>query len=174
MAIQSVTPEQAQRLLANGALLLDVREADEYARERIPQARNVSLAALGQSALPTTGAPAVIFHCKSGARTGANAGRLAAAAAGCEAYVLEGGLDAWKRAGLPVLADRKQPLEIMRQVQITAGGLVVLGVVLGATVSAMFFGLAAFVGAGLVFSGISGTCAMASMLRRMPWNRRTA
>ena len=59
----------------------------------------------------------------------ANAARLGDAA-GCEAYLLEGGLEAWKRAGLPVATDRKQPIEIMRQVQITAGSLVVVGVVL--------------------------------------------
>jgi hypothetical protein len=60
----------------------------------------------------------------------------------------------------------------MRQVQITAGGLVLLGTVLGATVQPLFYGLAAFVGAGLMFAGISGTCAMATVLRRMPWNPR--
>jgi rhodanese-related sulfurtransferase len=171
MSIQSVTPEEARQLVADGAVLLDVRGADEYAREHIPQARNVPIAALRHSSLPTN-ARTVIFHCRSGARTGANAGQLAAVAAGCEAYLLEGGLDAWKRAGLPVLLDRKQPMEIMRQVQITAGALVLLGVVLGATLFPMFYGLAGFIGAGLMLSGISGTCAMASMLRRMPWNRR--
>src|SRR5262245_44830455 len=108
MSIQSVTPAQALQLVAQGALLFDVREADEHVRERVPQARNVSLAPLGRSPLPKNGARTVIFHCRSGARTDANASRLAAAAAGCEAYLLEGGLDAWKRAGLPVLADRKQ------------------------------------------------------------------
>lgn len=171
MSIQSVTPERARQLVADGAMLIDVREADEHARERIPQARNVPLAALGRAPLQTGGAGAVIFHCRSGARTSANANGLASAASGCDAYLLEGGLDAWKRAGLPVLTDRRQPLEIMRQVQITAGGLVVLGVVLGATIHPMFYGLAAIIGAGLMFSGISGTCAMANMLRRMPWNR---
>jgi rhodanese-related sulfurtransferase len=173
MSIQNVTPEQARQLVADGALLLDVREADEYARERIPQARNVSLAVLHNSPLPMNGARAVVFHCRSGARTSANASRLAAAAPGCDAYLLEGGLDAWKRAGLPVLTDRKQPLEIMRQVQITAGALVLVGVVLGATLQPLFYALAAMVGGGLMFSGISGTCAMASMLKRMPWNRGT-
>jgi rhodanese-related sulfurtransferase len=172
MSIRSVTPEQARELVADGAVLLDVRDADEYAREHIPQARNVSLASLSHASVPRDGARAVIFHCRSGARTSANASRLVTAAAGCDAYILEGGLDAWKRAGLPVLTDAKQPIEIMRQVQITAGGLVVLGVVLGATVLPMFYGLAALIGAGLMFSGISGTCAMASMLRRLPWNRR--
>ena len=94
-----------------------------------------------------------------------------AAAAGCEAYILEGGIDAWKRAGLPVLTDRRQPLEIMRQVQIAAGGLVLLGVALGIWVAPAFLGLSAFVGAGLVFAGVSGWCGMARLLALMPWNR---
>jgi len=173
MSIQRVNPHQAHQMIEGGAVLLDIREPDEHARERIPQARNVPLARLAQAPLQIDGAHAVIFHCKGGARTSGHAISLAAATA-CDAYILEGGLDAWKGAGLPVVTDRKQPLEIMRQVQITAGGLVLLGVVLGATIQPLFYGLAAFVGAGLMFAGISGTCAMATLLRRMPWNRRVA
>jgi rhodanese-related sulfurtransferase len=170
MSIQTISPEHASKLLESGALLVDIREADEHARERIPDARNVPVEALGRAPLPVGGARAVIFHCKAGVRTSANATKLGAVAR-CEAYILEGGLDAWKRAGLPVLKDQTRPLEIMRQVQIVAGGLVLLGVVLGATVLPPLYGLAGFVGAGLMFSGITGTCAMASVLRRMPWNR---
>ncbi|HET9413521.1 MAG TPA: rhodanese family protein [Pseudolabrys sp.] len=173
MSIRTITPERASELLQEGAALFDVREADEHARERIGLARNIPLAMIGRSSLPTGDVQAVVFHCKSGARTAANAAKLEAAAC-CDAYILEGGLDAWKRAGLPVLTDRKQPLEIIRQVQITAGALVLAGVVLGAIVQPLFYLLAGLIGAGLVFSGVSGTCAMASILRRMPWNRRWA
>jgi rhodanese-related sulfurtransferase len=173
MSIQRISPHQAHQLIEGGALLFDIREPDEYAREHILQARNVPLARLVQAPLQTDGAHAVVFHCKGGARTSGHATSLAAATA-CDTYILEGGLDAWKGAGLPVVTDRKQPLEIMRQVQITAGGLVLLGVVLGATVQPVFYALAGFVGAGLMFAGIRGTCAMASLLRRMPWNRRVA
>ena len=115
----------------------------------------------------------MIFHCKSGMRTAGNAQRLAAAA-DCQTYILDGGIDAWKKAGLPVAIDARQPIEIMRQVQITAGGLVLLGVVLGTWVAPGFYGLSAFVGAGLIFAGISGWCGMAKLLAFMPWNRRTA
>ncbi|MFI5002997.1 MAG: YgaP-like transmembrane domain, partial [Reyranellales bacterium] len=118
-------------------------------------------------------AKAVIFHCRSGARTTANASRLAGTV-GCEAYILEGGLDAWKKAGLPVATDASQPIEIMRQVQIAAGSLVLLGVVLGVWVAPAFLGLSAFVGAGLTFAGVSGWCGMAKLLALMPWNRRAA
>ena len=102
-----------------------------------------------------------------------HAARLAAAAQ-CEAYVLEGGLEAWKRAGLPVRADSAQPLELMRQVQIAAGSAVVLGVALGALMSPWFYLFPALVGAGLIFAGATGFCGLARLLQAMPWNRRPA
>jgi rhodanese-related sulfurtransferase len=171
MTLQTIDPARARLLLEEGAILVDIREADEFARERIPEARNRPLS--GLSSLPGGGAKAVIFHCRSGNRTQVNARRLAAAT-DCQAYILEGGLDAWKKAGLPVAVDARQPLEIMRQVQITAGFLVLLGVVLGTWVAPGFYGLSAFVGAGLMFAGISGWCGMARLLALMPWNRRAA
>lgn len=168
MTLQTIDPVAAKRLIDDGALLVDIREPDEHARERVPGARNVPLANLG--ALPAN-AKAIVFHCRSGARTAGNASRLAAAAA-CEAYILEGGIDAWRKAGLPVAVDRGQPIEIMRQVQITAGGLVLLGVLLGVWVAPAFLALSGFVGAGLMFAGLSGWCGMAKLLAVMPWNRR--
>ena len=70
------------------------------------------------------------------------------------------------------VVNRKMPISIQRQVQITAGMMVLIGVVLGFVVSPWFFLLSGFVGAGLTFAGVSGTCAMASLLALMPWNRR--
>jgi rhodanese-related sulfurtransferase len=170
--LRTITPDEAARLLREeGATLIDVREPDEHARERIPGARNLPLSKLEEAELALQGGKPVLFHCRSGARTQGNAARLAAKAGLCEAYAVEGGLDAWKRAGLPVAEDRRQPLELMRQVQITAGSMVVLGVLLGAAVSPWFYLLSGFVGAGLVFAGLTGTCAMARLLRVMPWNR---
>jgi rhodanese-related sulfurtransferase len=168
MSLPTVDIAGARRLLDQGAILVDVREADEHARERVPGAHSNPLSRLAPVDVPA--GKAVIFHCRSGARTAANASRLAGAAS-CEAYVLEGGIDAWKKAGLPVAVDRRQPIEIMRQVQIVAGSLVLLGVVLGVWVAPAFFGLSAFVGAGLAFAGISGWCGMARLLAFMPWNR---
>lgn len=171
MTLPIISPMNAQRLIDQGAILVDIREAEEHARERVPGARHEPLSRLG--AVRTGGAPSVIFHCRSGARTAANASRLGAAA-DCDAFVLEGGLDAWKKAGLPVHVDRSQPIEIMRQVQITAGSLVVLGVALGVVVAPAFLAVSAFVGAGLVFAGATGWCGMARLLSLMPWNRRSA
>ena len=168
MSLPTIDAVRAKRLIDDGAVLVDVREADERVREHVPGTRHHALSRL--STIDTAGAKVVIFHCRSGARTAANASRLAGAA-GCDAYVLEGGIDAWKKAGLPVATDTRQPIEIMRQVQITAGSLVVVGVVLGFWIAPAFFGLSAFVGAGLVFAGVSGWCGMAELLGLMPWNR---
>lgn len=173
MAVATITPRDAQALIARGAKLIDIRDADEYLREHIPQANLAPLTTLEQSGLPAKlRSEQVIFHCQAGKRTSNNAAKLEAIAAPAEIFLLEGGIEGWKKAGLPVAENRSQPLPLMRQVQITAGGLVLAGVVLGYTLNNSFFLLSGFVGAGLMFAGISGFCGMARVLEKMPWNRR--
>ncbi len=169
--IKKISPQRAAELMRDGAVLVDVREADEHAREHIPGARHRALSGIRAGAAGGAG-ERLIFHCRSGARTAANAAKLWAAAGSCEAYILEGGLEQWKKAGLPVVTDRGQPIEIMRQVQIAAGALALLGVILGFAVHPGFFLISGAVGAGLMGAGISGTCLMAKLLAAMPWNRR--
>jgi rhodanese-related sulfurtransferase len=168
MSLKTISPADAKRLIDEGATLVDVRDVGEHAREHIAGARNTPLS--GITTLEGVHAP-VIFHCRAGKRTADNAGRLQAASS-CEAYLLEGGIEAWKQAGLPVVTDRSQPIEIGRQVMIAAGSLVLIGLFLGALVQPPFYALSGFVGAGLVFAGISGWCGMAKLLSLMPWNRR--
>jgi Protein of unknown function (DUF2892) len=83
---------------------------------------------------------------------------------------VEGGTQACLDLGLPI-ARGKNSISLERQVRIAAGSLVVLGVTLGWFVHPVFFGLAAFVGAGLVFAGVTDTCGMGMLLARMPWNQ---
>lgn len=174
MTMKTISPAEARRLIDTGAVLVDIRGADEHARERIPGARHLPLPEIETGAsLNAEGAPAVVFHCRTGARTAANAARLQAAA-GCDAYIVEGGLDAWRKAGLPVEEDRSRPLPLMQQVQIAAGGLVLAGVVLGYLVTPWAFGLAGFIGAGLLVAGLTGWCGMARLLGHMPWNSRAS
>ena len=106
-------------------------------------------------------------------RTAGACDRLAACTSG-DSFVLDGGLDAWVKAGLPVATNADAPMEIMRQVQIAAGSLVLIGVLLGFFVAPAWFGLAGFVGAGLTFAGLSGFCGMARLLMFAPWNRAKA
>lgn len=164
--------EVSARIASGGAVLIDIREPDEFARSHVPGAHSAPLSQWEQAALPKGGAQ-VIFTCRSGMRTAGACDRLAARVSGA-AYVLDGGLDAWRKAGLPLAVDAKAPLEIMRQVQIAAGSLVLVGVVLGFLVAPGFFGLAAFVGAGLTFAGVTGFCGLANVLMLAPWNRRNA
>lgn len=169
MSLPIISPTDAKRLMAQGATLIDIREPDEHARERIQGARNVPLNALTK--LNGVAGP-IIFHCRAGQRTADNAGRLKDAAA-CEAYLLAGGIEAWKQAELPVIADKSQPIEINRQVMIAAGSLVLLGVLLGVFVRPEFYALSSIIGAGLIFAGLSGWCGLAKLLQLMPWNQCT-
>jgi rhodanese-related sulfurtransferase len=172
MTLPTIKPRDAKRLIDAGAILVDIREADEHARERIPGAHHLALSCLDEADLAVHQGKPVIFHCRSGARTRTNADLLAGRAGGrCEAYVIEGGLDAWRQAGLPVAINRRAPLELQRQVQIGAGSLAFVGTLLGLTVSPWFFGVPLFVGGGLMVAGITGFCGMAKLLMHAPWNR---
>ncbi|MFM7866209.1 MAG: rhodanese-like domain-containing protein, partial [Planctomycetaceae bacterium] len=92
-------------------------------------------------------------------------------AAGClNAVNVEGGTLAWDQAGLPVVRGRRT-ISLERQVRICAGFMALTGGVLGILVHPGFAGLSAFVGAGLMFAGITDTCGMALILARMPWNQ---
>lgn len=174
--LKTISPTEAARLRDEcAALVVDVRETEEHARARIPGALSLPLSRLDEPGIALPPGRTVLFHCRSGARTHAHAGRLAArAGTAAEAYAVAGGIEAWRRAGLPLAEDPHQPIEMMRQVQIAAGGIVLAGLLLAAFVHPWFAGIAAFVGAGLVFAGVTGTCGMAHLLRRMPWNRRSA
>jgi rhodanese-related sulfurtransferase len=159
-------------LRAGQALLVDVREAG-FRQELIPAARSIPYSRLEPSALPArSGEQRLVLHCEIGVRSAQGAEKLLAAGLP-EVFHLAGGVDAWKRAGLPVQTNPEAPpISILRQVQMTAGALVLAGAILAATVSPWFLLLAGGIGAGLFFAGASGTCAMAALLAQLPFNRR--
>ena len=170
----ALKPDHVAELVRNGrAVLVDIREPDEFARRHIKGALSRPLSAMDAACLKLEPRREVVFTCRSGMRTAANCDRLAASV-DREAFVLEGGLDGWAAAGLPIEENRKAPLEIMRQMQIVAGLAVLTGIGLGLSVSPLFFGLAAFMGAGLAFAGLTGFCGMARLLALAPWNRRAS
>lgn len=173
MLISNITVQQAQEKLSQGATLIDIRENDEFIREHIQGAICIPLEQLNTHGLPDQTDNRVIFCCKSGGRTQSACNQLAKLTqnSDLEIYVLDGGLNSWKTAGLAIEEDKKAPLPMMRQVQIAAGSLILLGMLLGSSISPIFYLLATFVGAGLVFAGISGFCGMAVLLTKMPWNK---
>ncbi len=164
--VQTIDAAAAARLIEQGARLVDIRSPDEHARQKIPSAACNPL----DSLVPMPGDGPVIFHCRSGNRTAVNADRLGAACQG-DAYILAGGIEGWKAAGLPVLEDRRQPLEIMRQVQIAGGAMILLSVSLALFVAPAWALLAGAVGVGMLHAGLTGSCAMTRLLEPMPWNR---
>ncbi len=171
MTLRKIDPTTAQKWMHAGkAVLIDVREPDEYIKEHVPEAHLVPLSGFNPEDFPKEHDKIAVFHCHSGGRTEASAAQILKTGFR-EAYQLDGGIQAWRAAGLPVNENAKAPISIMRQVQITAGSLVLLGIVLAVLVNPWFAALSAFVGAGLTQAGITGNCAMASILKHMPWNR---
>ncbi len=96
MSLPLISPQQANALIAEGARLIDIRDADEYAREHIPAARSLPLDSLS-GRLNAAPGETVIFHCQSGARTANHAARLAQAASPAQAFVVEGAFRAGNR-----------------------------------------------------------------------------
>lgn len=155
-------------------LVVDVRETFEHATDHIFESVLHPLGKLDPKAVQeeAQGRP-VVFYCRTGRRSAEAAQAFREATGGGEpAYHLGGGIVAWKSAGLPVARlDSAPPVDVMRQVQLVVGFLVLLGSILAATVTPWFLLLTGFVGAGLFFAGATGFCGMAKLLGYMPWNR---
>jgi rhodanese-related sulfurtransferase len=172
MSVPTISPRRLAELHASGTIdLLDVRTPAEFRELHAAGARNVPLDRLDPAAVMRAreGGEPLYVICRSGSR-----GRQACAkflAAGFPNVVnVEGGTLAWAECGLPVVRGRKA-ISLERQVRITAGLLVLLGALLGWLVHPALAALSAFVGAGLVFAGVTDTCGMGLLLARMPWNR---
>lgn len=169
-----IDPREAQAALASGAcVLVDVREADEHARERIAGGVLLPLSALSPQQIVALGANRVAIHCKSGRRGADAVARCAGLAdVGISVANVRGGIEAWKAAGLPTLVDAGRPrLSVMQQTQIVIGACVLAGTALGFLVHPGFLAIPAFMGAGLVFAGSTGFCGMAVAIGKLPWNR---
>lgn len=165
--------EAAERVGSGRALLIDVRTPIEFATVHAEGSRNIPLDGLDAQAMVRQLADdqALIVICKSGARADKACRQLREV--GCDrVFSVEGGLDAWMAAGLPV--QRRKVISLERQVRIGAGLLVLVGVGLGRWVHPWLLGIAAFVGAGLVVAGMTNFCGMAMLLARAPWNRVAA
>ena len=173
MSVSVISPRQLHDRIQAGehVELIDVRTPAEFQEVHAAAATNVPLDRLDCSELLRGRAadrPLYVI-CRSGSR-----GRQACEkimAAGCQNVVnVDGGTMAWDQSGLPVVRGRKM-MSLERQVRIAAGFLVLTGAVLSLVVHPWWIGLSAFVGAGLMFAGITDTCGMGMVLARMPWNQ---
>ena len=172
MSAPTITPTQLAELARAGPVaLIDVRTPAEFEDVHVAFARNVPLDRLDPGAVGTDPSAPLFVVCQRGSR-GENACAHLLAAGFTNVTNVAGGTLACVEAGVHVVRGRKT-IALERQVRIAAGALVLLGVALG-FVHPGFFGISAFVGAGLVFAGVTDTCGMGLLLARMPWNRRKA
>lgn len=172
-SIRTVSAAEFQRLLnANSSLkVIDVRTPLEYSEVHVKEAKLVPLDELDPAKLDLDKDQPFYVLCRSGARATKAAERLAQAGFQ-QAVVVEGGTLACIDAGLPVVRSGKKVMSLERQVRIAAGSLVLLGVVLSLSVHPAFIYLSGFIGAGLVFAGITDWCGMGLLIAKAPWNRR--
>lgn len=162
--------ELSERKSQADAELIDVRTPLEFREVHADNACNVPLDRLDpKEVMKERNGETLYVICKSGAR-GAKAQQKFLDAGYENVINVEGGTDAWIAAGLPVVRGKKA-MSLERQVRIAAGFIVLVGALLGIFVHPYCAGISAFVGAGLMFAGITDTCAMGMLIARMPWNQ---
>ena len=174
MTVQTIDAKQLFAMCQAGGTveLIDVRTPVEFREIHAESARNVPLDRLEPRELVASrngsSEPLYLF-CRSGSRAKQAAEKFVAVGFN-NAVVVEGGMLAWEQAGLPVTRGKKA-ISLERQVRIAAGLLVLIGAALALFIHPYFVGLSAFIGAGLLFAGITDTCGMGMLLARMPWNQ---
>ncbi len=156
---------------AGQAVLVDVREPAEYETQHIVGAHLLPLGKICAGELPVYDGKKLVIHCRKGGRGGAACQKLEAEGHNAEIYNLEGGIEAWEVAGLPTASAGRAVLPLDRQVQITVGSIILFSIIGSQVFDARLIYLAGLIGAGLLFAGLSGTCMLARLLAKMPWNR---
>lgn len=175
MSVSTISPKDLFELRQSGRSidLIDVRTPVEYREIHVDGARLVPLDRLDAHKLIEerngSGDNPLYVFCRTGNRARKACEKLLSAGHR-DVFIVDGGVESWEKSGLPVKRGKKA-ISLERQVRIAAGSLVLVGVLLGFFVHWVFLGIAAFVGAGLVFAGVTDTCGMAMLLARMPWNQ---
>ena len=178
-AFPLISPIELKRRLKDDvtATIVDVRSPAEYQAGHIPGARLLPVDELDASKLEGVVDDAELsadnplyLTCHAGTRA-EKAAHLLRDAGVEHLSLVEGGTEAWHKAGLPI-NKCGNALSLDRQVQIAVGSLLVLKVFFGFTVHELFFVAGAAIGAGLITAGVTRWCGMAQLMARMPWNRR--
>ncbi len=163
--VQTISPLEAKAKMDAGAALLDVREYPEWLESHVPGATLVPLGELKSDPQRGALAPEVLTLCRSGKRATEAAQALADASV-AKAFVVKGGIEEWKAAGLATQKAEGGPISIERQVRIGAGALVLLGLLVPRLRVVSWF-----VPCGLIFAGVTDFCGMGKVLSKAPWNK---
>ncbi len=163
---ESISPAGLKQALDSGVAveLVDVRNFDEFQQRRLSSSRLIPLVELPLRFAEIDTNRSVYVFCKAGTRS--RQARHILQKLGITAVFLEGGIDAWQKAGYPLIEGKKR-FSVEQQTRIAVGSLVLLGLL----IPKFLWWLPWFVGAMLIFAGISGTCMMMRFLAAMPWNK---
>lgn len=172
--VQTVSPQDFHQSNAKQNLVtIDLRTAAEVDSEYYSGCIDLPLQQLTAASLQQATAcgedTPIYLLCGSGMRA-QKAAELLAGEIANPLFIISGGINALKAAGAPIEKGTGSVISLERQVRIAAGSLVLVGALIGTLITPLGYGLSAFVGAGLVFAGITDTCAMGLLIARMPWN----
>ena len=162
--------ELKKRLDKDEVVLIDIREPAEHKSEHIDGTCLIPLSEIGIEKIPSIKRP-IIIYCSLGKRSMDACTTLLKTNPSLDVASLEGGIVAWREAGFHVKKSGSTILPLDRQTQITIGFIAFFGTILGTLIHSSFYILPGFIGAGLIFAGVTGWCGMAKLLAKMPWNR---
>ncbi len=169
--MKTITAKKLNELInKNEVLIIDVREKFEHTHEKIAKSLLLPLDKIEADLIPPTD-KMIVLYCQAGKRSLQACEKILKKNDKLNIYSLEGGINAWKNAGLHIEQNTCSVLPMNRQIQCIAGCLVLSGTILGYIVDEKYYLIASFVGAGLTFAGLTGWCGMALILAKMPWNR---
>lgn len=166
--------ERLEQVLENVAdcHVVDVREPAEFESEHIEGTLSLPLSVLREDSIKTLKKNRQIYLvCRSGNRACKAADQLEKFGFS-DLFVVDGGLQAWTAAGKKVIRGPRPVWSLDRQVRFAVGLLVLVGIILSKFIHPYWIGLSAFVAVGLIFSGVTDTCGMATLLTHMPWNKK--
>ena len=173
--IKQATVHEINDLLDSGGecQVIDVREFSEFNSERIADAQLMPLSNFEKHADEIDHSKPIYIMCRSGNRAKQAAEKLINRGF-TDIHVIEGGMTAWAGARLPVIKGESKVWSLERQVRFAAGSFVLTGIVLGTFITPYLYFLSGVIGAGLMFSAATDTCAMGMVLAHMPWNKAPA
>jgi rhodanese-related sulfurtransferase len=174
--IKNIKPEELQKKLKakdNNVICVDVRTEGEHDSARIPNTINIPVDQLQNHIKELKKYDEIYLHCASGSRSQMACDILSKCGFDNH-YSLEGGLNAWRAKDLPIAGHNKNRMPIMRQVMVSAGTLVLAGLILTIILDQdAFLFIPFFVSIGFLYAGFSGNCLMSKLLIKMPWNRHS-
>jgi rhodanese-related sulfurtransferase len=157
--------------LPKNFIIIDVRSPLEHREHKITGTLNIPLDQLSKSLDQLKKYQKIFVHCRSGGRGEKACQILKKNFPKKEIYNVKGGILEWEESGFLVEKHQGFHLSLIRQVHILVGFLIVLTNLFGNYLNPNWFLLNGFIGAGLLFAGISGWCGMALLISKMPWNK---